>query len=118
MAEETLYCPSCNRKVRVPEELLGQPVQCPLCRLVFTAPVRGGQPPVPPTVIAAPPPAQQAPAIPGPAPFQPYGQPAPPVYPQPGQPSLLDPYQRAAAERLLRIPAILMLVTGFLGVFY
>lgn len=44
MAEETLYCPSCNQKVRVPEEMLGQPVQCPLCRLVFTAPTRGTGP--------------------------------------------------------------------------
>lgn len=42
MAEEAIYCPACNQKLRVPEEMLGQVVQCPLCNLVFAAPVRGG----------------------------------------------------------------------------
>lgn len=59
MPEETIYCPQCNQKVRVPEELLGTPVQCPLCQLVFVAPSRGTPPvvaPAPAPEIMAPPP--------------------------------------------------------------
>jgi hypothetical protein len=41
MAEEILYCPSCNNKLRMPTEMLGEVVQCPLCNLVFTTPSRG-----------------------------------------------------------------------------
>src|SRR5262249_31049941 len=32
----TLNCPSCNRLVRVPDELLGRQVRCPACQNVFT----------------------------------------------------------------------------------
>lgn len=42
MADETIFCPECRSKVRVPESLLGQPVTCPLCRHTYTAPIRGG----------------------------------------------------------------------------
>jgi predicted Zn finger-like uncharacterized protein len=31
-------CPSCDRKLRVPDELRGQAVQCPTCGTTFTAP--------------------------------------------------------------------------------
>lgn len=48
MPEEIIYCPSCNRKLRVPEAMLGDIVQCPLCGHVFTAPTRGGPAPPPP----------------------------------------------------------------------
>lgn len=51
MPEEIIFCPSCGHKLRVPEELLGQVVQCPRCQLVFTAPVRASQRPVPPTGV-------------------------------------------------------------------
>jgi predicted Zn finger-like uncharacterized protein len=34
----TIACPSCQRTLRVPEELLGQSVKCPSCDHVFTAP--------------------------------------------------------------------------------
>jgi hypothetical protein len=32
----TTHCPSCNRLVKVPDELLGRQVRCPGCRAVFT----------------------------------------------------------------------------------
>jgi len=33
----TIDCPSCNRKLRVPDELVGRPVRCPTCGTTFTA---------------------------------------------------------------------------------
>jgi len=36
MTRETV-CPSCGRTLRVPEQALGQSVQCPACEAVFTA---------------------------------------------------------------------------------
>jgi hypothetical protein len=36
MTRETV-CPSCGRTLRVPEQALGQPVQCPACAAEFTA---------------------------------------------------------------------------------
>jgi hypothetical protein len=142
MAEETLYCPSCNQKVRVPEEWLGQPVQCPLCRLVFTAPVRGGSGTVPPQVVPpsgqpqtpGPPAVPSAPASPGQVPYPPYGQPPPyqpygqPPHGQPpsqpyGQPAYMQPYSQPAsmppgpdsAAAALRGPGIALVMTGVLG---
>ena len=38
MAIESIYCPACNNKLRVPDELMGQQVQCPKCQAMFTAP--------------------------------------------------------------------------------
>src|SRR5262245_41841356 len=34
---ETIDCPKCQRKLRVPDELIGQAVQCPTCGAMFTA---------------------------------------------------------------------------------
>jgi predicted Zn finger-like uncharacterized protein len=34
----TISCPSCQRTLRVPENLLGQAVKCPSCSVTFTAP--------------------------------------------------------------------------------
>jgi predicted Zn finger-like uncharacterized protein len=34
-------CPSCQRKLRVPEHLLGQKVKCPTCANMFTAATEG-----------------------------------------------------------------------------
>jgi len=34
---EVLTCPSCQRKLQVPEDLLGQDVQCPTCGATFLA---------------------------------------------------------------------------------
>jgi predicted Zn finger-like uncharacterized protein len=35
---EVIQCPSCDRKVRVPDSLLGKKVKCPTCATTFTAP--------------------------------------------------------------------------------
>lgn len=39
-------CPTCNRKLRIPEELLGRKVKCPGCQGTFTA--QAEEPPPPP----------------------------------------------------------------------
>jgi predicted Zn finger-like uncharacterized protein len=47
----TIPCPSCQRPLRVPEDLLGQAVKCPSCDHAFTAPdqveAEAPQPPPP-----------------------------------------------------------------------
>ncbi len=62
MASETIFCPACNNKLRVPDDLMGQEVQCPKCQRMFTAP------PPPTTSIR---PADQAEASPRPMPIRP-----------------------------------------------
>src|SRR5262245_54635042 len=72
-------CPSCQRKLRVPDELLGKRVQCPTCSMTFEA----AEPAIVPVSVVAPPapaPAEQhvqlalddePPALPAPAPVSP-----------------------------------------------
>ena len=52
---EIISCPSCHRKLQVPESLLGQDVQCPTCGATFVG-AAAGQPsgPEPPSVRPAP----------------------------------------------------------------
>lgn len=38
MRIETIFCPACRHKLSIPEELMGQPVQCPECRSTFVGP--------------------------------------------------------------------------------
>lgn len=38
METDILFCPACQGKVRIPRELLGTAVRCPLCQAEFTAP--------------------------------------------------------------------------------
>ena len=57
----TISCPSCERKLLVPDELLGRSVRCPDCRTVFA-----GEPN--PTVAPPAPPAPPPPAPPTVAP--------------------------------------------------
>jgi hypothetical protein len=38
MPATTIFCPACNHKLRVPDELMAQPVECPKCGTTFTAP--------------------------------------------------------------------------------
>src|SRR5262245_40160894 len=38
MPIEVIFCQVCNHKLRIPEELMGKPVQCPECKSVFIAP--------------------------------------------------------------------------------
>ena len=47
---EILTCPTCQRKLQVPETFFGQTVQCPECRATFTA---GPASPAPPTGVQA-----------------------------------------------------------------
>ena len=42
-----IACPSCDRRLRVPEELLGKLVKCPSCQSTFTANVDEPAPPPP-----------------------------------------------------------------------
>jgi hypothetical protein len=42
--QEIVNCPSCQRKLQVPDSLLGQDVQCPTCGATFTAGSGGGAP--------------------------------------------------------------------------
>src|SRR5437764_749206 len=45
---EIVNCPQCDRKLRVPDELLGKKVKCPTCGETFTAEVAEPSPPPPP----------------------------------------------------------------------
>jgi hypothetical protein len=49
-----VQCPSCERKLRVPDELLGKKVKCPGCKVIFTGEAESPAPPPPP-----PPPASR-----------------------------------------------------------
>ncbi len=49
--EETIACPSCGRRVLLPEHLSGQEVRCPGCTGVFVA--RDNAPPKPPVIEGA-----------------------------------------------------------------
>ncbi len=56
-------CPSCQRQLRVPDNLLGRKVKCPGCKETFTADADGGEPPPAPEE-EAPPVAKRRPAPP------------------------------------------------------
>jgi predicted Zn finger-like uncharacterized protein len=56
----TTRCPSCDRKLRVPDNLLGSRVKCPGCQTVFTAEDQGEEAPPP----AAPAPRERPPERP------------------------------------------------------
>jgi hypothetical protein len=43
----TTTCPSCQRPLRIPDELVGQKVKCPACSTTFAANVDAAAPPVP-----------------------------------------------------------------------
>lgn len=45
---EIITCPKCDRKLRVPDDLLGQAVKCPTCAATFTAAGAAAEPPPPP----------------------------------------------------------------------
>lgn len=40
---QIINCPDCDRKLRVPDELLGKKVRCPTCSVMFRAVAVGGQ---------------------------------------------------------------------------
>src|SRR5438034_1070971 len=48
-----LLCPSCQKKLTIPDQYAGQLMKCPLCTQTFTAPAL---PPTPGPAMAPPPP--------------------------------------------------------------
>jgi predicted Zn finger-like uncharacterized protein len=57
-------CPSCQRKLRVPDDLLGLNVKCPSCATMFTAQDSQPAPPAAPPAADAPAPGETPPAPP------------------------------------------------------
>ncbi len=55
--KEIISCPSCQKKLQLPEEYLGKTVQCPGCKSSFTAQRGGGKP----EQAAGPPPEEEEP---------------------------------------------------------
>ncbi len=51
---EVVNCPKCERKLRVPEELLGKKVKCPTCSETFTATAAAGGGEAPPAPVEEP----------------------------------------------------------------
>ncbi len=52
MPAEVVSCPDCQRKLRVPNELVGKLVKCPTCGQTFTAdPAAQAPPPPPPSPV-------------------------------------------------------------------
>jgi predicted Zn finger-like uncharacterized protein len=51
---EVISCPSCNRQLRVPDDLIGQQVKCPTCGSMFTALIGGASASPPPPSSAFP----------------------------------------------------------------
>jgi hypothetical protein len=43
-----ITCPACQKQLRLPDDLLGRPVQCPACRQHFEPEVKANKPPAPP----------------------------------------------------------------------
>jgi hypothetical protein len=63
---EVIDCPSCRRRLRLPEALFGRLVQCPTCSETFTAPEPDGERPALPASEEEPGPTGAAPdAAPG-----------------------------------------------------
>jgi hypothetical protein len=103
---EIISCPSCHRKLQVPESLLGQDVQCPTCGATFVGTVTG--PLSAPGPAAQSQPAHPAPAhAPPPGGYDPYG----PRYGRGPRRDLL-PHRGSAVLTL----GILSLVTCFVGI--
>jgi hypothetical protein len=55
MPEIIVHCPQCERPLRVPEHLIGRPVQCPACGLTLSVPPgsQQAQPLAPSTAVPA-----------------------------------------------------------------
>src|SRR5882672_4013876 len=87
----TITCPSCSRKLQVPDNAGGKQVRCPLCNHVFQA---EAPPPVLPVVS---PPAAPAPAAPAPPP-QPIVPPADPYMELPASAPASAPPEPRRAE--------------------
>jgi predicted Zn finger-like uncharacterized protein len=139
---EIVNCPQCERKLRVPDNLLGQLVKCPTCSTTFTASAAPAEaaPLVPESAAPAPAPPPPPPAAPYPkydmpapqagAPYPRYDLPPPypgassqqPRYADQGPPlDFDDPRERRrqlrpAAMSAVAGPAIALLVVGIIGI--
>jgi hypothetical protein len=119
MADHTILCPACNGKLRVPDDQMGQPVQCPLCRVVFTAPPR----PVPATTAIKPAsPAKEPPPQPKPEPAEKPGEKPKPPEREPavspaGDAVAAEPEPMLDVRRMLLLPGMGLLICGVLGFF-
>lgn len=105
MPEIILDCRQCGRTLRVPEDMLGRPVKCPVCGLTFSVPAGASEP-------SAVSPAYEAAQtqIPSHLPSQEdYGPPQDEL----GEAQPLRNHDRAGA--LLTPPAIFLLLVGILG---
>jgi predicted Zn finger-like uncharacterized protein len=135
---EIINCPQCERKLRVPDDLLGQQVKCPTCSTTFTATAAPSEAPAPaPQAAPAPAPPPPPPAAPYPRYDMPPPTPGYPRYdvppPYPGAPGQQprydqgapldfdDPHERRrqlrpAAMSAVAGPAIALLVVGIIGI--
>jgi predicted Zn finger-like uncharacterized protein len=115
MPEVILNCPRCQRQLRVTEDLIGRPVKCPACQMMFTVPagVTDAQPVQPPTGTA------EAPQTPM-QPIEPWGTPGEFESQRsrrlPREPWYEDDHE--AAARALMPPAIALLLVGALGILF
>jgi predicted Zn finger-like uncharacterized protein len=115
MPEVILNCPQCQRQLRVTEELLGRPVKCPACGLIFTVPMGGTEAQLAPVPVASEGP---------PAPRPEEGKRDPYEYPYDEHRRRLErgepwDYERADPERARRLllpPAICLTAAGVLGI--
>jgi predicted Zn finger-like uncharacterized protein len=116
MPEVILNCPQCQRQLRVTEELMGRPVKCPACGLVFTLPAG-----------TSPQQATPLPALSQPAPsveLAPEDRADPFAYPYEEhrrrvrgvEPLDFDGGDSERGSSLLAAPAICLLVAGILGI--
>src|SRR5262249_17542702 len=107
MPEVILNCPQCQRQLRVTDELIGRPVKCPACGLMFTIPVGSTEPQFEPAPVVQEASPGQAPGLPG------RYEGAEPI-PRTG---LLD-FERAYPRRaggLVLAPAIILLILTILS---
>jgi hypothetical protein len=101
-----ITCPSCEKQLRLPDELIGRPVQCPTCGNRINASMDGNGAPPPPMPASPPDPPSPAPRA-----ISPFGfdmdlsldNPSPtssssPSQSTPRQQPLSDPEERRAAE--------------------
>jgi predicted Zn finger-like uncharacterized protein len=107
----TVDCPSCSRKLRIPDELLGKKVKCPTCGNTFTA-SGGAAPPVEEEEAPSPPPraAARRPVAPRPEEEEEYED--RPARGRRGGGSRLAPHRGV----LILILGILSIVIGYVGV--
>jgi hypothetical protein len=89
-----IECPSCNRKLRLPDELAGKAVRCPTCGQTFSGESPAPPPRSPADLLPSSAPTAALPQQPPPIPQQ--APPLPPGPPPAGTPLRTCPYCREA----------------------